>query len=521
MRQALKSRNAGQRSQVAGAQSYPAPVGGWNARDALAAMKPIDAVALVNWFPRPSYVQIRGGCADHATGMTGNGKTLAVYNSLTGLNSMFGMTASGIFNVTSAGAVGGSVLARTNGKHQWVMFGDGTSNWLIAVNGVDKPAYYDGSAWTAVDGGTTPALTGLTTTKIIGVNTYNGRLFFIEKESLSFWYLAAGDAGGALTEFDLSSFASMGGYLMAMGTWSFDGGNGPDDYAAFVTSEGQVIIYRGTDPSTANDWVRVGTYFIGKPLGRRCFTNFGGDLVLLTQNGAFPLSKALQTASIDYTEALSNKIENAFNDAARLYGETFGWKAIVFPAQSALLVNVPVSEGGEHEQYVMNTITRAWCRFTEWDAEDFAILNGELYFTTSNKVVKAWTGKSDYGNNIEIYGKTAFSELGAPGIEKQVTMFRPILAVNGTITFLTDIDVDFGDTPINGTATYTVTSGAVWNVDKWDESYWAASLEITKNWTSPAEYLGKWVAGKVKIATNALDIQWMSCDYIFTKGGIK
>ena len=33
-----------------------------------------------------------------------------------------------------------------------------------------------------------------------------------------------------------------------------------------------------------------------------------------------------------------------------------------------------------HEQYVMNTITKAWCRFTEWSAEDFAVFNGELYF---------------------------------------------------------------------------------------------------------------------------------------------
>ncbi len=521
MRQALRSNASSARARVAGLQSYPAPVGGWNARDALAAMRPDDAVELVNWFPGTSYCEIRGGSSDHATGMTGNGKTLAVYNALNGTNSMWCITASGVYNVTAAGAVGASVAARTNGKHQWLMFGDGTSNWLILVNGVDKPLYYDGSTWTAVDGASTPALTGLTTTSIVSVNAYQGRLFFIQKDSLSFWYLAAGAAGGGLTQFNLSSFAKKGGYLMAMGTWSYDGGDGPDDYAAWVTSEGEVIIYRGTNPSSANTWERVGTYFIGKPLGRRCFVPLGGDLILITQNGAFPLSKALQSAAIDYRDAISNKIENAFNNAARLYGATFGWEAIVYPARSALLVNIPISEDGEHEQYVMNTITKSWCRFVEWDAEDFAILNGELYFTTSNKVVKAWTGKADGASNIEVYGKTAFSQLGAPGVEKQVTMFRPILAVNGSLNFLTDIDVDFGDTEISGTATYSVTSGGQWNVDLWNQCYWAANLEISKVWTSPDEWSGNWFSGKVKVATQTLTIQWMSCDYIYTRGGLR
>jgi hypothetical protein len=521
VRQALRSHAAAPRATVAAVQSFPAPVGGWNARDALAAMKPTDAVELINWFPRASYVEIRGGSEDHATGMTGNGKTLAVYNALSGTNSMFAMTASGVYNVTSAGAVGASVAARTNGKHQWLMFGDGTSNWLIAVNGVDKPLYYNGTTWTAVDGVSTPALTGLTTTDIIGVATYQKRLFFLEKNSLSFWYLAAGAAGGALTEFDLSSYAKKGGYLMAMTNWTVDAGDGPNDRAVFVTSEGEIIVYIGDNPSVAANWQLVGVYDLGKPLGRRCLTKFGGDVVLITQNGAFPLAQAIQSTGIDYTLALSDKIVNAFNTAARTSGGVFGWEALVFPAQAALIVNVPTSEDGQHEQYVMNTQTKAWCRFTDWDAEDFAILNAELYFTVGTKVVKAWTGKADNGADIVSYGKSAFSQLGSPGVEKQVSMFRPMLAVNGNLSFLTDIDVDFGDTPITGTATYTVTSGALWDVDLWDESYWAASLEVKKEWTSPNENLGYWVSGKVKIATNTLTIQWMSCDYMYTKGGLK
>jgi hypothetical protein len=519
VRTALRAK-APQRQQISVVQSYPAPLGGWNARDALAAMKPTDAVVLNNWFPRTSYVEIRGGYADHATGMTNNGKTLLVYNKLTGSNQMFGVTATGIYNVSSAGAVGASVLARTNGKHQWTMFGDGSSNWLIACNGVDKPAYYDGTTWTAVDGGTSPALTGVTTTGLVQPLMFKGRLMFIEVATLKFWYLAAGAAGGALTAFDLSGEFKRGGFLQAIGSWTRDAGDGQDDVFVAVSSEGEAVVYQGTNPNSASTWAKVGSFYIGKPLGRRCLCQYGGDLIVLTENGAFPLSAALQSASIDYKLALSFKIENAFTDTARSYGSTFGWKTIIFPAYGAMIVNVPISEDGEHQQYVMNTITKSWCKFTDWDAEDFAVFNGLLYFTTSNKVVQAWTGTIDGVDNIEAYGKQAFNYFGKLGQQKRFAMYRPVLAVNGDISFLTDIDVDFQDTEISGSATYSVTTGARWDVDNWDECYWAAGLEVVKNWTSPDANVGYCASGKVKIATNSLTVQWIANDMTYEPGGI-
>src|SRR5687768_10369148 len=105
MRAPLRAKTRAPRAQIASVKSIPAPVGGWNTRDALAEMKPTDAVALTNWFPKTSYCEIRGGYESHATGMTGNGKTLAVYNALNGTNKMFCATSSGVYDVSSSGAV--------------------------------------------------------------------------------------------------------------------------------------------------------------------------------------------------------------------------------------------------------------------------------------------------------------------------------------------------------------------------------------------------------------------------------
>jgi len=519
MRQPLKTK-APSRNQTSSSISYPAPVGGWNARDALASMKETDAVILDNWFPQTSYVEIRGGYTTHATGTTGNIKTLAVYNALDGVNEMFAYTASGIYDVSSAGAVGASKLARTNGKHQYVNFGDGTSNWLIAVNGVDKPAYYDGTTWTAVDGASTPALTGVTTTTLVNVFVSKGRLYFIQKDSLSFWYLAAGAAGGALTEYDLSSVAKKGGYLVAGATWTIDAGDGSDDRVVFITSQGEAIIYSGTNPSSAASWSQVGVYELGNPIGYRCFQKYGGDLTIITQNGLFPLSAAVQSAAIDYKLALSFKIERAFNEAARDYKYIWGWETTVFPDRSAMIVNIPQAEDGTHVQYVMNTITKAWCRFTEWDAETFAVFDEELYYSSGTTVYKAWDGAADGTSDVVAYAKQAFTYFRQPGVQKQIKMFRPVLNIDGTLSFLVDIDVDFQDTELAGVATYVPPTAAVWGTSLWGSGLWGAGLTITKQWNSPAQQTGYAFAGKLKIATDSLTVQWMSTDYVYETGGI-
>jgi len=129
MRRAVDGKQSS-RQQISYTVSVSAPVGGWNAIDPLPSMPAGDAVELENWFPQTGYCEIRGGSSSHATGMTGNGKTLAVYNALAGTSKMFCATASGVYDVSSAGAVGASVAARTNGKHQWLMFGDGTSTCI-------------------------------------------------------------------------------------------------------------------------------------------------------------------------------------------------------------------------------------------------------------------------------------------------------------------------------------------------------------------------------------------------------
>jgi len=517
MRQAIRTK--GPRQQHSITATVTAPIGGWNTRDSLASMSPTEAIVLKNWFPTTTDCEIRGGQEDYATTITGTVETLAVHTAMDGTEQMFAVTDADCYDVSSSGVASAeSWTDQDDGKYQWINMGDGTSNWLVMFNGVDEPKYYNGSSWTEVDAVSTPAITGVTSTTLIAPCQYHGRLFLLQKDSLSFWYLPAGVVGGAASEFNLASFASRGGYLMWAAKWTFDGGDGIDDYIVFMTSEGEAIVYTGTDPSSAVNWARLGTYYLGKPIGRRSFIQFGGDLLAVTQEGVFNMSEGLEYSKINERVALTDKIKSSFNDAARSYGSTFGWEAVHFPIRNAMLFNIPKSGGTE--QYVVNTITGAWCQFTNWSASTFVVYNDELYYGGNTVVQKAWTGRSDDGANIIAEGQAAFNSFGADSQNKRFMMFRPLVTANSALAFLTDLEIDFNTTYLTGVATSGESGDAVWDTATWDGASWSGGLLTIRNWTSPSVSVGYYASAKIKVETNSTEVHWITNDFLIETGGV-
>ena len=461
----------------------------------------------------------------HNVFLPGIVKTLAVYRMTDGTQQMFSFTDEGIHNSTFGGSGGVSIVARTNGKHQWENFGDGTNNWLIAFNGVDKPWYWNGTTYTLVDAVSSPAITGITTTDIVSCGVFKERLFLIRNNTLEFDYLPSGVVGGAASTFNLASIASLGGYLMAMAVWTRDAGNGPDDYAVFITSEGEAIVYAGTDPSSASTWSLVGTFRISKPLGRRCVLKYGADPIILTQSGCFPLSSLLASGDERQKFALSFKIQNAFSEAAADHFNTFGWTIVSFPEQDAIIVNVPLAEDGQHEQYVMNTISKAWCKFVGWHAEDFAVFNRQLYFCRGKNVYRAWSGLDlsgnalthDNGAAITYSAKQAYQDFGVPSVKKPV-LFMPIIQSTNLGNYSTGIDVDFEDRDQIDLTTVEASTSAHCDMSNWDESNWAASDNIVQQWSGTACWPGRWLSGKLKIVSDSVSAQWLGSVMRFIPG---
>jgi len=171
-----------------------------------------------------------------------------------------------------------TVLSLTNG-HGITITGATESNYngtyVIDVTGASTFTYTMATApaanATVVGTYTVFGLTGVDSSKLANVNLFKNRLYYCEEDTLDFWYGGVDEISGALTRFPLGGVARNGGYLQAMGTWTLDAGYGVDDMAVFVTSMGEIIVYKGSNPSDPADWSLVGVWQMGQTFSRRCF----------------------------------------------------------------------------------------------------------------------------------------------------------------------------------------------------------------------------------------------------------
>jgi hypothetical protein len=577
--------------------SLASPIGGWNARDSLAEMNPLDAVQLVNFFPTPTDVTLRKGYNKASIGITGNVETLMNYAGYDGTNTLFAVANGVIYNASTSTAT--SVFTGlSNSKFQHCMISTDGGNFIIAVNGQDAAMVYDGTRWfklattstaqtisTITRGGagnltatlTTAAphglatgnrvvisgateanyngtyvitvtgastftytmataptanatvvgtytvlgITGVNSNVFINVNMCQNRLFFVQKDSMTFWYLPVESIAGVASDFPLGSVARSGGFLQAMGTWTLDAGYGVDDLAAFVTSMGEVIVYKGTNPSDPNAWSQVGVWQMGQTFSRRCFYKFGGDLLLLTQDGLVPMSAALQSSRLDPRINLTDKIYFAVSQAATVYYASFGWQINYFASENMLILNIPSGTG--YEQYVMHTITKSWARFTGVNAICWEVSgNNRIFFGANGFVGEFYTQLSDAGANIVATAQQAYSYFDTRGQLKRFTLVRPILQTdNGLPTVLCGISTDFDTVPLTNQIAFnpsTLDIG-VWDTSIWDDANWGGTLTTTKFWQGVT---GTGFAGSINInvASQGIEFHWASTDYVMETGGV-
>lgn len=495
---------------------FPAPTDGWNARDNITDMDPRDAIELINWFPAEDRVEMRNGYESHATGLGDQVETLFSYNGLVG-DQLWAAAAGSIFDVSNAGAVGAAGLTgQTNARWQYTNFETPGGNFIVALNGEDTPIKFDGTSWTT----TTITGSGLVATDLIGVNPFKERLFFIEKESLNFWSLPVNSIAGAATKFTLGSIAKKGGVLTEMGTWTSDGGSGIDDYAVFMTSKGEAIVYQGTDPTDATKWALIGVFEIGSPIGRRAMIKIGGELIIITVDGFQLISQALSNSRVSQRGGFSDKIRKAVREKTSLNKGNFGWESLLYSEGGMGIFNIPIKENGETEQYVVNTNTGAWARFTNQNANTWAVYNGELYFGSNLVVFKADTGRTDDGSDIVFDLETAFSYVGTRTRAKHFRMVQPIITSEGSAPGVAlALNIDFGRNAPLSTPSFSGGNGSPWDISAWDVSPWGQDEDVLLDWQTVFGY-GYAASLRLKISTGDVKVSLNSFNLLYELGGV-
>jgi hypothetical protein len=498
--------------------SIPAPIGGLNARDSIADMKPTDALVLDNFVPGTTDCTLRAGCRSWATGLGAPVETLLPYRSGS-INKLFGVAGGKIFDCTNQGAVGAAAATGLgNSRFQYVNFGTPGGQFLLAVNGADPMQRHDGTAWTNATAA--PAVTGFDTSKAISINSFGQRIWLVEKNSFRVWYLPLQSIGGAATELDLSSLFRLGGSLAGMITWTVPSTQSTQQFAVFVSTEGEVIIYEGYDPANASTWALAGQARIGRPIGGRFWTRFGSDVVLISVDGFVPLSKVLMLDRSNNVSAVSNKIDSAARLAIAGNPSTFGWCAMLYPTGNKLFINVPTSEDATSYQFVMNTITGAWCRYLGWNANVFETVQDSLYFGGNGTVYQAEYGTDDDGSAIAGTMIPAFSYFGERVRKKRFVQVRPTIIGLSDANVLLDLVTDLNIPDASRSPALSAASGLpLWDVTAWDTARWSPSRYAISKWQMVSG-IGFAATVRIQVSCKGFLPSVENVAYCFEPGGI-
>ena len=382
--------------------AFPAPTGGWVENLNIATGGPGTARVMENIFPGVQGCRVRGGRKKVAT-VGARVKSMFTYQSGV-VNRMFAATSAAIYDITGlipSTVPTAAVSGMASGYWSTVQMGTAGGEFLVAVNGTDTPRTFDGTTWA------TTAITGVTSSELSYVSKHKSRLWFVQKNSLKAWYLPVDSIAGAAADLSLAGIMQRGGSLMFIATWSQDAGDGQDDRIVFVSTEGEVAVYQGSNPASAADWSLVGLYNITKPLGPKCHFPAGGDLVIGTETGLIPLSAVTQKdpAAMDVS-ALSVAIEQSWRDQVKRRTVDQPMEMVKWPRENMLMVSLP------HDQttsFVANIQTGAWCKYIGWDVQAATVFRDQMYIgDRAGLVYAAEVGGSDEG--------PATGDLFVPGV---------------------------------------------------------------------------------------------------------
>ncbi len=422
-----------------------APTGGLNVRDSLDTMQETDAIVMDNYYPAETKVCLRGGYRAYKLN-EGDVKieTLIEFHHAEG-DRLFACGNGKMWDISSTAEEKEVGSGYASNAWQYAQF----KERLIACNGYDAPVSWqknDDGEWEWVEAAFTAD--GVNVEKLINVAVSKQRLFFVEHNSLKFWYSEeAGEVQGKLLEFDLSTQVSRGGHLQAIACWTQDGGQGIDDLTLFITSEGEVLVYAGSDPSSADDWSLKGKYYVSRPIGYRCVLQYQGDVVMISEEGYIPLSRVMPLAQAGVScQAYSDKIRGLVLERAKDNKNLAGWQGIIYPRGGYALFNVPVRE--QFEQHVVNLGSGAWCRFTNIRSLCWGMLNGRLYFGSNSGVYLFDEGYSDNGLHIMGNIHQAFSGFGSGNLKK-IQMINPRTVSSTKFALNIYINADFDDSELS------------------------------------------------------------------------
>lgn len=411
----------------------PAPVGGLNTVDPGFALPAADCPLLFNMIGGENGLRIRRGYKEWCTGVgAGVVPTIMPFHGSSANGSkdrLFATTSEKIYSVGASGAAPASVLnfASAAGDAGWGVFRStvNAANAHFQMYCDEENGYHvyteTTDLWAKVAAGADPAtqINGVDPARFVFVTVWKNWVLFVEKDTSKMWFGNATRAlYGTVTSWDFGAQFPHGGNLVGLWGSTGDYGVGLDDHLVAISSSGDVVVYKGSDPNDATKFAIVGTYFVGGvPAGRRIAYPYNGDLLILGSIGIVPLSKLANGGDwTDPAKYATRNIGNLFSKLVTTYGTIKGWSLCVHPEDNALIVTTPVADGQATTQLAMSLSTGGWAQYRDLPILSQDAWGRKLYFGTADGRVCIST---DYLDNLNL-AVTSYSLIKFSGI----TAFR-------------------------------------------------------------------------------------------------
>ncbi len=436
-------------------------------------MDPASALELSNVFPGAGTPSVRKGYEEFASLAESTPvKFMKELPRPNGTSQLIVANDSKIYSISSSGTVSNVSKAGgyTNGSWNAEVF----ANNIYMCNGVNNAQVYTGTS-TAADLHANFAGGGSTLDKLINVNAYRERLYFVEKESFKVWYhdtvrAVFTIASSQLKSYDFQFNMKRGGYLLFTTTFSNQTAATSQDYFVAVSSEGEIVMYSGYSPDDTA-WQPVAHFMIAKPLGRKAYVRVNQDTWIITDQGIVPLSALFQTDPEQALNVVSLKINPLISQYATNANLVDFWHGFFWGLGRRVYISIPDSENTAFF-LVYSLDTKSWTQFNMYSGEHIKssckFLSNPYYGSALGKIYKGEFGYSDVvtststGQGIGFSGRLAFSFYNSRGNYKAFKDMRPIIRTRRGISLSLGLDTDFKRQSSLGTINTTIGNFTAW-----------------------------------------------------------
>jgi hypothetical protein len=509
----------------------PAPMGSINTISSGAAMPPEDCIYRRNLIPADYGLRVRLGSREWCTGLDGAARTMLGFTaSVASSNKVFATTQTGIWDVTASSATPTQLVTfgtqdATSGHGVSCVMVTAAGHFLLYCDEANGAYIYpEGGPWTAA------SITGVDPADLVFVMPWKNRLWFVERDTGKGWYLATNAISGAATSFNFGARFQAGGDLRGLWSWTGDGGAGIDDHLVGVSGGGDVVVYVGTDPSSASTFGLKGVYQAGGvPAGRRICSDFGGDLVIMSTRGLIS-ARALVDGVEDTGQYATTKIANLWNRLQIEGANLRGWSMAIHPLDGTLLVVAP-TVSSVNRVLAMSLTTKGWSEYT-WDSDasvigPAAVLANTFYYGTSDGRVLIMDGYVDgvtladpnAYSAIPFSMLTAFQKLGHSRNKRIGHVRASFMSEGGLPPHAIEARYGYDLSVISSLLIDAAQpSTSLWDSAIWDSSTWAPEYSASQD-VRGTTGMGREVALAIK-GTAAARTILVGFDVDYTEGGL-